>query len=173
MAPQHEQESRIRASTVGGETTEHEMETMSGTILKDSSSHPWFSRAIVGLAGLALVGAVSIGIDRGSPEQPEAPTIETRAGAVAPAVTERFREFKAEQAEQRANPDMTAPVQAISAHYRELKTRQVEQQLEAAPVVSSPASAKRLAAVHGDEGPTGDGTCTGQPHSDQQRRADE
>jgi len=141
MATQQAHEVRIPALTAAGSTLQQMETTMNETTLSGFGRAFWTRRASAGLIALALVGAAGIGMVRSLVvEQPALlPTSSTLVAPAASDVSERFRALKIEQAEQRANLGMT-PVQAISEHYRELKMRQVDEQLEAAPVVNSPAA---------------------------------
>ena len=95
----------------------------------------WFQRALVGTAGLALVGAVTFGL-----AHPVAPAEESATGRLpttyvtprAAGMSEHFRALKLTQAEQHADAAtsvLARPRASLPKHYRELKEHQLSQWL--------------------------------------------
>ena len=116
MATQQAHEAQISALTAAGSTFQQTETTMNETTLSGFGRAFWTRRTSAGLIALALVSTVGIGMVRSLVvEQPAlSPASSTLVAPAASDVSERFRALKNEQAEQRANLGMAAPVQAIS-----------------------------------------------------------
>jgi hypothetical protein len=120
----------MRAAVRSSATSEH---TTTITTLGRSSGGTWLQRAIIAVAGLTLVGAISLGLTQQAPQE-RAETIfpVAHATAAAGAVTERYRDFKTEQAVQRADALVArrvASAPTINPAYRSLKNEQVDARL--------------------------------------------
>ena len=98
----------------------------------------WHRRASVGMAVVALVGAISVGIIRGSREQQaaRAPSPAADIAVARPRWSEAFGRMKAEQAEQRAGGDaaeMTRPsvvAPRVTEAFGQMKAEQAEARLD-------------------------------------------
>ena len=109
--------------------------TMNESTARRINGDTWHRRASAGVAVLALVGAISVGIIRGSREQQaaRAPAPAADIAVARPRWSEAFGRMKAEQAEQRASGDaveMTRPsVRAprVTEAFIQMKAEQAEQ----------------------------------------------
>ena len=148
MATQQIQDTRTQVAVEAPDSIQPNMEAMMNEhTVSLPSNGSWVRRASAGLLALTIVSAVGVGIVRGSLDQVVTPA-SPKISAVAPDVTEAFREFKLEQAELRAGSvtESALRVPAISESYRQLKDEQMARWLEEVPMTTPNTAPARLSA---------------------------
>jgi hypothetical protein len=158
MATHKMQTTQVNTTTAAGRIQDGKETTMI-TRTTMSSGFGWIGRACIGMAAVAMIGAISIGLIT-APRQDAALAVAPSAKAVTAAstVSDRYRTLKLEQAVQRADRGGPSWTQhTIPEQYRSLKARELARRLDQGAVViaimpsARPSVRQRFVALEEDQ----------------------